>query len=431
MQVRTLAVLAALSLLDLPAVAAEAVTGCDRLAASPDDQKRVAPGIDIDALDGKAAETACRKALKASPDVARFRYQLGRALEAEERYVAAMAAYQAAFDKGYAVGAEAEGNLFEFGLGRDVDYDKAAAYYQRALDAGDVFAAGNLGSLHEEGTGFDKDPAAAALLYRKAAEAGHAASEVHLGYLYQNGSGVEQSDSQAADWYRKAADQGFSVGQFDLALMYADGAGVEKNIAEAIRLLRLAADQGDGFALLELARYARDGTGMQADKVKAESLFRQAIASGDDDAVWSAENQLASMWAEDGKNLDEAGSLAAKALAALPDAGEDRSIVLDTSALIAHLKHDDAKALPLQQEAVKGDDKYAPYHDRLGDILVALGRKAEAGAEWQTALRLDPPDAGDLWDRAAVVRKLGAFAPEPAEESGGRDPTGPTISPIR
>ena len=137
------------------------------------------------------------------------------------------------------------------------------------------------------------------------------------------------------------------------------------------------------------------------------------------------------MWADDGKHFEEAAALAAKALEGVPDAGEDRSTVLDTSAWIAHLRHDDAKALPLERDAIKGDASYAPYHDHLGDMLLALGRKDAALEEWQTALRLDPPDAGDDWDRAAVVKKLAALQPANADESGGRDSTAPTITPLR
>ncbi len=204
MQLGTLAVFAVVSLFGHPAVAADAVTSCDRLAASPDDPKRIAPAVEIGDIKDKTAEAACRSALKASPDVARFHYQLGRALEAKEDYDAAMAEYQAAADKGYGAAADAEGMLFEQGLGREVDYDKAAEFYQRALDAGDVFAASDLGALHENGNGFAKDAAAAAPLYRKAANAGYADAQVHLGYLYENGSGVEQNDSEAVAWYRTA-----------------------------------------------------------------------------------------------------------------------------------------------------------------------------------------------------------------------------------
>jgi TPR repeat protein len=213
--------------------------------------------------------------------------------------------------------------------------------------------------------------------------------------------------------------------------MYADGTGIEKNFGEATRLLHLAADQGDGLSILELARYARDGTGADVDKTKAEKLFRQAIDSGDDGAAWQAENELAWMFAKDGKSLDEAAALAAKALTALPDEGEDRSSALDISAWVAHLKHDDAKALPLAEEAVKGDSRYAPYHDHLGDILLALGRKDGAAAEWQTTLGLEPPDPSEGWDRDAVVKKLAGLGSDKADEPTGRDQTEPTIGPVR
>jgi TPR repeat protein len=430
MHLGTLSVYVFLSLFAPPAIAASAVTNCDRLAASPDDPKRNAPAVDIiDSSKAGAAEAACRSASKASPDVARFQYQLGRALEAQDSYDAAMAAYQAAFEKGYAAAADAIGQLYELGLGRDVDYRKAAEFYQRALGAGDVFAATDLGLLRQDGKGFEKNPEAAAALYRKAAEVGYAPAEVDLGYLYEYGSGVEKDARQAVDWYRKAADLGYPTGEYDLALMYADGSGVEKNIVEAMRLLRLAADKGDGASILELARYARDGTGAAVDKSQAEKLFRQVIDNGDDDTVWQAEGELALMLAEDGKNLEEATELASKAVAALPDAGEDRSSALDTSAWVSHLRHDDAKALPLAEQAVKGDGQYAPYHDHLGDILLALGHKDRAATEWQKALDLAPPDPGNDWDRNAVVKKLAAFTSDNAQEQSAADPTAPTISP--
>ena len=160
-------------------------------------------------------------------------------------------------------------------------------------------------------------------------------------------------------------------------------------------------------------------------------MIRSAIDSGDDTAAWQARNELALMWAEGGKNLEEATALAAEALEGVPDPGEDRATVLDTSAWIAHLRHDDAKALPLERDAVKGDAKYAPFHDHLGDILLALGHKEGAIEEWQTALGLDPPDPGDDWDRPAVIKKLAALQPAGADEPAGRDSTAPTISPLR
>lgn len=60
----------------------ETPTECDRLAAHPSDPDRIADGVSSPAVKGwnQAAIDACRTAVKADPDNARLRYQLGRAL---------------------------------------------------------------------------------------------------------------------------------------------------------------------------------------------------------------------------------------------------------------------------------------------------------------------------------------------------------------
>jgi TPR repeat protein len=410
MRLTTIVLAAGLAALAVPAFAAEEPTECDVLAANPGDPARLSPGVAFDGLDGKAAEAACREALAKTPGVPRLQFQLGRALDRLGRFEEARAAYQAASDTGYGIAAQAQGKLFELGLGSGVDYAQAAALYERAIEAGHASAAGDLAYLHEHGLGFPKDAAKAADLYRVAAEAGDAWSQVQLGFLYEKGNGVEQNDTEAVGWYRKAADQGFALGQFDLGMMYAGGrGGLNQDTPEAIRLFRLAADQNNGFALLQLARYSRDGTGMTKDEAQAERLFREAIESGTTDAVWSAENELAWMWAVAGKNLDEAANLAAAAVAKVPKEHLDRAAVYDTAAWVEHLRGKDTEALANQAEAVKLSPDYAPFHDRLGDIYAALGRQDEATAEWRKALALPDPGSGDDgWDRIAINRKLRA-----------------------
>ncbi len=64
--------------LALPLAARAEVTECDQLAANPPDPDRVTTGVPRSEVDLKAAITACKSALTASPDTARFAYQLGR-----------------------------------------------------------------------------------------------------------------------------------------------------------------------------------------------------------------------------------------------------------------------------------------------------------------------------------------------------------------
>jgi len=54
-------------------------TGCDLLAAHPDDPSKVAPGVSQSAMDKPAAIAACEVAVAADPENPRLRYQLGRA----------------------------------------------------------------------------------------------------------------------------------------------------------------------------------------------------------------------------------------------------------------------------------------------------------------------------------------------------------------
>jgi TPR repeat protein len=390
------------------ASAADEPTDCDRLAASTNDIDRKAPGVLFDKLDGKAAETACRAAIADSDDVQRFMFQLGRALDRQDRFAEAKAAYRAAFEEGYAPAFHAYGKLFELGLGSDVDYAKAGDYYQKALDAGMKYAAGDLAYLHDKGLGFTKDPALAAPLYRIAAEAGDGWSQVHLGFLYENGNGVPKDASEAVKWYRAASDQGEALGQFDLALMYEDGKGVTKDINQAFRLLRLAEAQDNGLAARELARFYRYGIVVTKDGAEAERLWRKAIETGEDDTIWEAQNELAWMLATDGRNLAEAATLVGQALDKAPHDHADYPAALDTSALVQHLQGKNDAALQTELQAVALQADFAPFHDRLGDIYAALGRKDEARAEWQKALDLPAPDAdrNPEWNRDAVAGKL-------------------------
>lgn len=54
-------------------------TGCDVLAAHPDDPNKVAPGVSQSGMDKPAAIAACEVAVAADPENPRLRYQLGRA----------------------------------------------------------------------------------------------------------------------------------------------------------------------------------------------------------------------------------------------------------------------------------------------------------------------------------------------------------------
>ena len=61
-----------------PAKYSQSVTGCDRLAAHPDDPHKVSPGFEKPDIDLPAAIAACELAVARDPANPRLRYQLGR-----------------------------------------------------------------------------------------------------------------------------------------------------------------------------------------------------------------------------------------------------------------------------------------------------------------------------------------------------------------
>lgn len=385
-----------------------APTGCDRLAASPIDPDRIAPPVEFDNIDGAAAEAACRAALTAAPGDPRLIFQLGRALDRQDKIDEARATYQQAINSGSLTAMLALGKLIELGLGSPVDYAAAARLYQAALDNGLKFAAGDLGYLRQEGLGFPRDTAAAAALYAIAVEAGDPWAEVNLGLLYERGDGVAKDMARAIDLYRRAAEQGNAVGQFNIGLIYSAGNGVDRDDAAAERWLKLSAEQEYAPAYLALGRHYLHAVPAMRDGQEAERNFLLAFLSDDEDSSWRAANELAWMWATKNERLDEAAEMIAGALDRAPADDIERPGVIDTAAWVAHRQGRDEDAVGLMQQALAISPDHAPYHDRLGDIYAALGRTAEARAEWQKAVDLAPPrEALDPdWDRDAVLRKL-------------------------
>jgi len=250
-----------------------------------------------------------------------------------------------------------------------------------------------------------EDYAAALPLYEKAAGMGYAMALVSLGLLYENGYGVDRDYARAADYYRKASDAGVEVGTWNLANLMDQGKGVPENPAEAARLFRRGVEAGDPFASTQLGWLYAVGRGVAKDEVQAERLFRQAMAGNDPEATADANNLLAYMWAMAGNNLAEAERLARAAR----DAEPTRDEYLDTLALVYLRQGRNEEAATLMRQVIAKDGDYAPYHERLGDIYAALGKSAEAKAEWHKALDLPDPDYFDPeWDRGAIQKKLAA-----------------------
>src|SRR5206468_6581675 len=96
------------------------VEPCDREAGEPLDLQGVVPGLLPNEISTNAVDV-CRAAVKAYPDVARFRYELGRALLADGKVEVAKKAIQEAADKVHVRALFVLGSLNATGTGMPVN----------------------------------------------------------------------------------------------------------------------------------------------------------------------------------------------------------------------------------------------------------------------------------------------------------------------
>jgi TPR repeat protein len=104
-------------------------TECDKLAASPEDPHRNAPGIELSKVNVKAAVPACEAAVEQLPNEARLHFQLGRAYSRAKKYQSAAEHYKKAAEAGYAVAQFNLGIMYYRGRGVRRDYVLAYMWF--------------------------------------------------------------------------------------------------------------------------------------------------------------------------------------------------------------------------------------------------------------------------------------------------------------
>lgn len=112
------------------------VNECDILAAHPDDPERYAEGVADDKIVPKLAIRACEKALENARDEPRFHFQLGRALLASHKEQDALVHFLKATEASYAAAWAYLGDVYQFGLGAEINAQKALEAYKKARDGG-------------------------------------------------------------------------------------------------------------------------------------------------------------------------------------------------------------------------------------------------------------------------------------------------------
>ena len=267
---------------------------CDRLAADPEDNNKVADGVEFEGVVPEQAADACRSAIASYPGTARFEFQLGRALLIVGSHLQAFEQFKKAADKGYASAMAYLGIMYQSGDGIAQDYKLAAEWYHKAAEKGDAFAMTRLGLAYEKGEGVAQDYTQAfewyhkaTEWYRKAADKGEALAMTNLGDMYEEGRFVPQDDKEAFEWYRKAANKGHIGAMYRLGDMYKEGRGVAQDDRQAVEWYRKAtewyrkaANKGNIGAMANLGDMYKEGRGVAQDDRQAVEWYRKAAEKG-------------------------------------------------------------------------------------------------------------------------------------------------------
>ncbi|MEW6629306.1 MAG: caspase family protein [Pseudomonadota bacterium] len=173
------------------------VDPCDQAAGEPLDLQGVVPGRLPNEIGGGVVED-CMAAVKAYPDVARFHYELGRALLAAGKADEARKAIQDAADKGHIRAVFELGYIAASGIGTPVDVTKANGFYLQASERGDPYAMAAWGRALFNGLGVQSDTREGLDLLLKAAAMGHVNAMNDLAVIFKEGrNGVPADPSRA------------------------------------------------------------------------------------------------------------------------------------------------------------------------------------------------------------------------------------------
>ncbi|WP_245461344.1 caspase family protein [Mesorhizobium sp. M6A.T.Ce.TU.002.03.1.1] len=291
------------------------VDPCDSAAGEPLDLQGVVPGLLPNEI-GADAVKLCEAAVKAYPDVARFRYELGRALLAAGKVDQARKAIQQAADRGHVRAVFELGYLYATGTGVALDRKQANTFYAAAADKGDPYGMTSWGRALFHGYGVERDTGKGLDLLLKAASMGHTYAMNDLGAIFTEGrNGVTADQARAVAFLEAGVERQDMYSMNLLGRNYLFGAGVEKNPKTALALFQKATELGQPYAPSNLARMYRDGVGVERNPAEAQRLFEMATMRGDPSGAF----ERAVLEMEKGEKADQATAVRFLAFAAALD----------------------------------------------------------------------------------------------------------------
>jgi TPR repeat protein len=302
-----------------PPAAKSGIDDCDLYAASDQDRSRPpeVPGVLWEKLVPDPAIEACDKAATASPLVARFHYNLGRAylkkavtfnkpdeqVERQSALRSARLSYQDAERAGYVSALNDLAALYETDDSTGGSNLQAVELLKRGVQQGDPLAMYNLALHYKNGSnGVARDIGQAAELFARAAESGSVSAMVEYGQVLLKGvRGLDANPRRGMEWLQRAADAGSVRAKASLADTYRKGAIIRIRAASqrdpdrrafdlaisqrpdadlALLWFARVAETGDSDAQATMAEMTEGGVGLLNPQPEIAARFWRLAAEG-------------------------------------------------------------------------------------------------------------------------------------------------------
>jgi TPR repeat protein len=263
------------------------IVDCDREAGEPLDLQGVGPGKLPNEVDAAAAMAACSRAVEEFPNVARYKYQLGRAKLAAKEVAEALQLFDKAAGEGHTRALYQLGYMAQRGLGRAQDLVEAERLFARGAELGDPYAMLAHGRNLVFGRGVAADPDAGVKFLNRAVELGHTYAMNELGNMYYHGRAVKKNAERGVRFYEAALARNDIYAMNNMGLAYLDGEGVKKDTATALALFTRASEGGHPEAPGNIGRMYFNGSGIKKDLKQAVHWYEIGAERGD---TWAASN---------------------------------------------------------------------------------------------------------------------------------------------
>lgn len=215
-------------------------------------------------------------------------YQLGMKAIAQENFKDALERFERAYNNGNKLAGTKLAQMYYYGNGCDVDYEKARSVFQYNADVENCpLATAWIAEMYRMGSGFIKDIVKAKEIYVSnlnnlvlMCEYGDSDAQYFFGFDLIYGIFGDKKPSEGFKWLEKSSNQGHIAAKVEVAKCYIYGDPVEKLVRVGYEMLSSISNTSNKKCHYELGKIYYYGNEIEKDYSKAFKHFLFAAERG-------------------------------------------------------------------------------------------------------------------------------------------------------